>query len=139
MPSLILSWPRVLASIEAYPEPLLRQAIFDVISSDPELLSPTMAAGQLQVVEAVLRVLKESIREQNADKAYFLRKLQAANEAADAISDYLSYLADKSKQLAEQEKGKENAAYTCPPRAPSKSWMIGLPTAYIPRRPRKVL
>jgi hypothetical protein len=94
MPSLILSWPRVLASIEAYPEPLLRQAIFDVISSDPELLSPTMAAGQLQVVEAVLRVLKESIREQNADKAYFLRKLQAANEAADAISDYLSYLAD---------------------------------------------
>ena len=67
------------------------------------------AGGGINVMEAVTLVLKESIRESNEDKKYFLGKLQEHNAQASKLSDYLEVLVDASGELAAQERSPDEA------------------------------
>lgn len=46
------------------------------------------------VMEALFKLFKDAINEQNKDKAYWLRKLADANNLADALGEYLNELND---------------------------------------------
>ena len=135
MPSVILSWPRVLASVRAYPKAVVRQAISDVLDAEPLLLPSIMASGGKQnVAEVLYLVLRESVQEAAADKRYYLRKIQAHNEMAAALRDYLAELVDASEQLSNQERGKKEEPYDCQSSPLPKSWLVGLPRKHIPIR-----
>src|SRR5262245_11357888 len=138
MSSLMLNWSRVLASIRAYPKEVVCQGIGDVLWSDPTLMGAMHAIGPATVIEAVYELLRQSAKNANDDKRYYLQLIQSANRLADASSDYLEYLVDKSADVAAEEKGQGRIApYKCTSKGESKSWMIGIPTVWVPRRVSK--
>ena len=57
------------------------------------------------IMEVLFLVFKESIKETNEDKKYFLQKLKMFNDMAESISDYLSYLVEESKDLGARAAG----------------------------------
>ena len=57
------------------------------------------------IMEVLFLVFKESIKQTNEDKKYFLQKLKMFNDMAESISDYLSYLVDESKDLGARAAG----------------------------------
>ena len=59
------------------------------------------------VMEILFLVFRESIKETNEDKKYFLIKLQEFNKMAEEISNYLSYLVDRSQHLSEKSEGQK--------------------------------
>jgi hypothetical protein len=63
------------------------------------------SGGAANIVEVLYLALRQTIKEANEDKKYYLSKLQQANKAAEALADYLRYLTDASAGLAAQERG----------------------------------
>jgi len=128
------NWKRVQASVRSLPAATICSGISQVLESEPSLL-PLVDASRPSIVEAIYRTLKESIANANADKRYYLEKLKAHNEIADALAEILAELVAASQQLAaaEQGAGKNDLPYHCPSSS-SKSWMIGLPSRTIPIR-----
>jgi hypothetical protein len=59
-------------------------------------------------MEVVLLALKESIKETNEDKKYYLEKLDQMNQLNSYISAVLETVADASKRLSEKEKTKDD-------------------------------
>jgi hypothetical protein len=57
------------------------------------------------IMEALFMVFRESIRDTNEDKKYFLTKLQEYNKMAEELSKYLSELVDVSRDLGTQASG----------------------------------
>ncbi|MEL6547504.1 MAG: hypothetical protein AAFQ82_22965, partial [Myxococcota bacterium] len=57
------------------------------------------------VMEVLYLVFRESIRQTNEDKKYFLVKLQEYNTMAEALSDYLGELVDESQRLSDKASG----------------------------------
>lgn len=57
------------------------------------------------VMEALFLVFRESIRQTNEDKKYFLIKLQEYNKMAESLSDYLSELVEESQRLSGEAAG----------------------------------
>ena len=67
----------------------------------------TNGLGYENLLELVVQVLRDSLKEANEDKNYFLSKLQDLNKAAETVSDYLDQLVQKSMELGEKERSKE--------------------------------
>ncbi len=59
------------------------------------------------IMEVLFLCFKESIKETNEDKKYFLVKLQEYNKMGEALGDYLSELADVSRHLNEVSAGQK--------------------------------
>jgi hypothetical protein len=59
------------------------------------------------VMELMFLVFRESIKETNEDKKYFLIKLQDFNSMAEGVSDYLSTLVQDSQKMSEQGNGQK--------------------------------
>jgi methyl-accepting chemotaxis protein len=59
------------------------------------------------IMEVLFLVFRESIKETNEDKKYFLLKLQEFNKMAEGLSDYLAYLVDKSQELGDKCEGQK--------------------------------
>jgi hypothetical protein len=59
------------------------------------------------IMEVLFLVFRESIKETNEDKKYFLIKLQEYNKMAEELSDYLSELVEKSQQLSDASVGQK--------------------------------
>ncbi len=57
------------------------------------------------VMEVLYLVFRDSIRQTNEDKKYFLIKLQEYNKMAEALSDYLSELVNESQRLSDEASG----------------------------------
>lgn len=57
------------------------------------------------IMEVLYLVFRDSIRQTNEDKKYFLIKLQEYNTMAEALSDYLSELVEESQRLSDQASG----------------------------------
>src|SRR5207249_1236833 len=57
------------------------------------------------IMEVLFLVFRESIQQTNEDKKYFLLKLQEFNKMAEQISDYLSYLVERSQALSQAADG----------------------------------
>lgn len=57
------------------------------------------------VMEVLFLVFRESIKETNEDKKYFLKKLQDYNTMAEELSEYLSHLVDESQRLSAASAG----------------------------------
>ena len=133
MATVIMNWSRVLASVRAYPDAAIRAGIIQVLRNEPSLQPLIKASGgELNVMERIFLILRESLREMNADKAYYLKKLQECNDVADGLSDYLAYLVDQSQKLAASEKGKgqNDEPYDCQPAEPRR-WLAGLPVKQV--------
>jgi hypothetical protein len=70
--------------------------------STSELMGPGVNA-----MEILYLVFRESIRDINEDKKYFLKKLQDYNKMGEQLSKYLSTLIEASNRLADAERGQE--------------------------------
>ncbi|MEZ4270287.1 MAG: hypothetical protein R3C68_02255 [Myxococcota bacterium] len=57
------------------------------------------------VMEVLFLIFRESIKQVNEDKKYFLKKLQDYNKMAEALSDYLSELVEHSRALGSAASG----------------------------------
>lgn len=57
------------------------------------------------VMELLYLVFRDSIKQTNEDKKYFLTKLKEYNAMAEALSDYLSELVDESQNLSSKAAG----------------------------------
>jgi hypothetical protein len=57
------------------------------------------------VMTKLFHVFKDSIRQMNNDKQYFLEKLKFFNDIGEALSDYLKELCD---EMAEHDNGKDS-------------------------------
>lgn len=71
------------------------------ISDNPELAAKIVnfAKSRPNVMEALYLVFRESIKENNEDRKYFLLKLQDFNKIAEGLTDYLHTLVDKSTEV----------------------------------------
>jgi hypothetical protein len=65
----------------------------------------TAAFPHGNVMEVLFLVFRESIKETNDDKKYFLKKLQDYNTMAEELSEYLSHLVDESQRLSAASAG----------------------------------
>lgn len=65
---------------------------------------------QGNIMEVLFLVFRESVEQTNEDKKYFLIKMQEFNKVAESISDYLSYLVEKSKELSTKEANNKDEA-----------------------------
>lgn len=63
--------------------------------------------GAVNVMELLFLVFKESIKETNEDKKYFLKKLKDFNKMGEALSDYLSELVEVSRDLGARAAGQK--------------------------------
>ena len=63
--------------------------------------------GKPNVHELLFLVFKESIKETNEDKKYFLKKLKEYNDMAEGLSEYLGDLVEASQELSEKGEGKK--------------------------------
>jgi len=63
--------------------------------------------GRPNVHELLFLVFKESIKETNEDKKYFLLKLKEFNDMAEGLSQYLGELVDASSKLSAKGKDEE--------------------------------
>ncbi len=84
----------------------------DPTSANAADLSSRMAAVQAQfpngnIMEVLFLVFRESIKDTNEDKKYFLVKLQEFNKMAEQLSDYLSYLVDRSQAMSQTAEGQK--------------------------------
>lgn len=61
--------------------------------------------GQGNIMEALFLVFRQSIKQTNEDKKYFLKKLQEYNIMAEQLSDYLSELVEESQALSSKAAG----------------------------------
>jgi hypothetical protein len=121
MPSVTLSFPRVLASVQVYPRTTLEVAFNELVRADPSLAYVVrLAGGPSAVFPCLLIALQESIRENNQDKRYFLQRLQQYNAAAAQLAQYLDQLVDASQDLATAEK---DTPYRCKSKADASSWL----------------
>ncbi len=72
---------------------------------------PPVAPGggpeTVNIMEILFLVFKESIKETNEDKKYFLTKLQEFNKMGEALSAYLSELVDVSRDLGAKAAGQK--------------------------------
>lgn len=59
------------------------------------------------VMEVLFLVFRESIKQTNEDKKYFLKKLQDYNKMAEALSEYLSQLVEDSQRLSAAAAGQK--------------------------------
>jgi hypothetical protein len=59
------------------------------------------------IMEVLFLVFRESIKETNEDKKYFLKKLQEYNDMAEGLSAYLSELVSASQRLTEASNGQK--------------------------------
>lgn len=59
------------------------------------------------IMEVLFLCFKESIKETNEDKKYFLKKLQDFNVMGERLSEYLGELADVSRELNEASAGEK--------------------------------
>jgi hypothetical protein len=121
----VLNWKRVMATVRTRPDAVIREGIRHVLRAEPKLQPLIKASGgELNAIEMIFNVLKDSLREMNADKGYYLDKLRSHNEMADELSDYLASLVDASQDLAGQE-GRDDP-YECEP-TQTVSWVSTLP------------
>ena len=121
MPTVTLSFPRVLASVQAYPRTTVEIAFNELVRADPNLAYVVrLSGGPSTVFPWLLLALKGSILENNQDKRYFLERLQQYNAAAAQLAQYLDQLVDASQDLAAEEK---NTAYRCKSKDDASSWL----------------
>jgi hypothetical protein len=90
MPVVSLNTYRILQTARFYPA-TIREGFRQIVRVDPKLQRLVDASGgEAIVMEAIYRLLREAIKEDNADKNYILEKLKSDNALAEDISDYLA-------------------------------------------------
>ncbi|MEM6734004.1 MAG: hypothetical protein AAF658_20750, partial [Myxococcota bacterium] len=85
-------------------------AVTDQLSVDTSNFAVKIDALQAafpngNIMELLYLVFRDSIRQTNEDKKYFLVKLQEYNKMAEALSDYLSELVEESQRLSSEANG----------------------------------
>jgi hypothetical protein len=121
---------RILESARRYPPETIRHGFHQLLELDPTLQQLVAASGgEAKVAEAVLLVLKEAIRENNADKKYWLEKLRDIKVISEALSDRLDALTDSSARFRDP--------YKCQSKKEPMSWLplsSGMSTTHQPDR-----
>ena len=87
------------------------QAISSALTSNTAVDNPALAnkvaefcAGKTNPMEALYLVFRESIKENNEDRKYFLHKIQEYNKLSESLADYLKELTKASNDLTQIEK-----------------------------------
>jgi hypothetical protein len=107
---------RILESARLYPPETIREGFQQILGLDPKLQQLVAASGgEANVMETIFLLLQEAIRENNADKKYWLEQLRSYNTISEALSDYLGELVEVSPQL--------RAAYKCRSKKELLSWL----------------
>lgn len=124
MPAVLLSFPRVLKSLQVYPRRTVEQAVTQLVRVDADLARAVATAGGIAKVTSQLIVaMQDSIRNQNTDKKSYFQRLSQDNAASEDLSDYLAFLVEASEELAAAEKDKSAEPYACSSKLAPISWM----------------
>jgi hypothetical protein len=78
------------------------------------------STGDQNIDAMLFLVVKESIKDQNENKKYWLNRLAEMNKIAEAQADYLKYLQNKARQLEEKARAKQDDDEDADKRGPEK-------------------
>jgi hypothetical protein len=116
MPVVSLGGPRLLATARRYPQAKIAAGFRQIVQADPKLQRlVAISGGEKNVLETLFRLFRDAIRDNNAEKKYFLETLQAYNTVAEALAEALADLVEASEDLARLEKGRytDDEPYNC--------------------------
>ena len=120
-----LSGPRLLATAKRYPQSTINKGFLEIVAADAVLGRLVNSSGGARVVlETLARLMRDSVADNQADRMYYLKKLQSYNTVAKALAEQLAEMVEASQDLAAQEKGKEEAEpYNCQSSTTPLSWV----------------
>lgn len=125
MPSVVLDWRRVIASVQVHPPAIIKRGIADVLRHEP-LLLPLIsgAGGELKVSEVLFQVIDEVVRKNGKSNQVSKMIEEALQKLAlsRGLKEYLKALivameklqtAKEAVQRFQEDKAAAAQAYTC--------------------------